>query len=108
MQIPPPNTIKTSKRNFRVFYKWGIEVCNVKYKHNVWLADFLRLNYITVGLKTPFKFKYTKFFYGCHHRNLRIGIVYINWGFYNKIHKKFKYAAKNGKRNNNRGSKKKI
>ncbi len=83
--------------NFRVFYRWGIEICNTKHSHMVWLANLLNINYASVGIKFPIRFKYTKFFYGSQHKNLKIGFVYISWGFYSQIYGKIKYkVSKNG------------
>lgn len=110
MQIPHPDqkieiTPRRSKK-FTIFYKWGIEICNVKYKHGIWIADLFKVNYISIKLKSRFGFKYTKFFYGSNHRQLSLGFISINWGFYARIHKKFKYKKINGNTNNNRRSKK--
>lgn len=110
MQIPHPDQkieiTPRRSRKFSVFYKWGVEICNIKYSHGLWIANFFNINYLSVGIKSGFKFRYSKFFYGSNHRHLRIGFIYINWGFYTKIHKKFKYTQINGKTNNNRRSKK--
>ena len=111
MQIPHPNqkieVTPRRARKFSIFYKWGIEICNVKYGHGTWIASLFKVNYISIGFKPKFRFRYTKFFYGTNHRHLMVGFIYLNWGFYNKIHKNYKYLEKkNGKTNNNRRSKK--
>lgn len=111
MQIfHPEKDLNLSPRRsskFRVFYMWGIEICNTKHNHLVWLANLLKINYASVGIKFPMKFKYTKFFYGSQHRNLKIGFIYVKWGFYTRIHKNYKYT-KNGKSKKNTRSKKGI
>jgi hypothetical protein len=110
MQIPHPDQrieiFPRRAKKFSIFHKWGIEICNAKHNHGVWIADLFKVNYISIGFKSRFGFRYTKFFYGSNHRHLRIGFIYVNWGFYTKIHKEFKYKKINGEANNNRRSKK--
>lgn len=111
MQIFYPElktTPRKPRRKFKVFYMWGVEICNTKHGWNVWLANLLRINYLALGLKWSTKFRYRKFFYGSNHRHLTLGPIYINWGFYSRIYTKFKYTAKNGKTENNTRSKKRI
>jgi hypothetical protein len=112
MQILPPNDLKIYPRRpgrrFKIFYMWGIEICNTKYNWNVWLANLLKINYLALGFKWSIKFKYKKFFYGANHRHLSIGPIYLNWGFYSRIYTKFKYITKDGKTKNNTRSKKRI
>lgn len=112
MQIFHPEleiTPRRPKKKFKIFYKWGIEICNTKYNWNVWTANLLKINYLALGFKWSTKFRYRKFFYGANHRHLSLGPVYINWGFYSKIYTEFKYKiSKNGKSKNNTRSKKRI
>jgi hypothetical protein len=107
-----PNLKITPRRpraKFSVFYRWGIEICNTKHGHMVWLANLLDINYASIGIKFPMRFRYTKFFYGAQHRHLKIGFLYLNWGFYTKIHAKIKYkVSKNDKTKKNTRSKKGI
>lgn len=96
MQNPNPNTIKPSNRKFKIFYKWGVEICDVSQGHNFWIANFFAVNYISISLRKKFRFEYTKFMYGMHHRHLYLGPIRISWGFYNSLSSKSRYPK--GKR----------
>jgi hypothetical protein len=106
MQIFHPEIQKNIKpRKLKVFFKWGMTLCSVKHKHNVWAADLLKVNYLSVELSSPFRFGRTHFLYGEIHHKRSLGFLLFKWGSYGRIYTKLKYT-KSGKTNNNRRSKK--
>lgn len=104
MQIFYPD-LKTKPRKLKIFFKWGITVCSSSHKYNVWTANLLKVNFLSIELVSPFGFRRTRFVYGEIYHKLKIGFILLKWRNYDKIYTKFKYS-KNGKANNNRGSKK--
>lgn len=107
MQIFYPEIQKNLKpKKLRIFFKWGITLCSVKHKYNVWIADALKVNSLSVELTSPFGFRRTHFLYGEIHNKTKVGFLLFKWSSYGRIYTKFKYNRKNGKANNNRGSKK--
>ena len=108
MQIFHPEIQKNrNPRKLKVFFKWGITLCSVKHKYNVWIADVLKVNSLSIEITQPLGFRRSSFIYGEIHNKIKMGFILLKWSSYSRIYTKFKYT-KNGKRNNNRGSKKKI
>ena len=106
MQIFHPEIKRSLKpKKLKIFFKWGITICSFKHKYNVWIADALKVNSLSVELTSPFGFGRTHFLYGEIHNKTKVGFLLFKWSSYGRIYKKFKYT-RNGKTNNNRGSKK--
>ena len=45
MQIFHPEIQRNPKpKKLRIFFRWGITVCSVRHKYNVWISNLLNLN----------------------------------------------------------------
>jgi hypothetical protein len=106
MQIFHPEIQRNLKpKKLRIFFRWGITVCSVSHKYNVWIANLLNLNSLSIEVISPFGFRRTHFVYGEIYHKLKIGFLLFKWRNYDRIYTKFKYT-RNGKTNNNKRSKK--
>jgi len=107
MQIFHPEIKRNLKpKKLKIFFKWGITICSFKHKYNVWIADALKVNSLSVELTSPFGFRRTRFLYGEIHHKMKVGFLLFKWGAYSRIYTKLKYIQKNERSDNNRRGKK--
>lgn len=63
---------------------FSVSICDAAYKkyggHNQWLANLLRIDYLTIGF--AFGFGYYHGWYDGQHHNIMCGLFFINWGGY--------------------------